>query len=124
MKRTCNETGDHQHGREGNRHVRRAPVQEGWRNEGAAHDEWLAFRTKGVGGSDMGTILGLNPYSTPYDLWLEKTGRQQPEDISGKWAIVKGNALEVELRRRFRQLHPEYQSSTAPTFPWYPSSIR
>lgn len=73
------------------------------------HDEWLAFRTKGVGGSDMGTILGLNPYSTPYELWLEKTGRQQPEDISGKWAIVKGNALEVELRRRFRALHPEYQ---------------
>lgn len=73
------------------------------------HQAWLAFRAKGVGGSDMGTILGLNPYSTPYDLWLEKTGRQQPEDISGKWAIVKGNALEVELRRRFRQLHPEFQ---------------
>lgn len=66
------------------------------------HQAWLAFRAKGVGGSDMGTILGLNPYSTPYDLWLEKTGRQQPEDISGKWAIVKGNALEVELRRRKR----------------------
>lgn len=73
------------------------------------HQAWLAFRAKGVGGSDKGTILGLNPYSTPYDLWLEKTGRQKPEDISGKWAIVKGNALEVELRRRFRALHPEYQ---------------
>lgn len=70
---------------------------------------WHAFRALGVGGSDMSTILGLNPYSTPYDLWLEKTNRQQPEDISGKWAIIKGNALEVELRRRFRQLHQEYQ---------------
>ena len=70
---------------------------------------WRKFRALGVGGSDMSTILGLNPYSTPYELWLEKTGRQQPEDISGKWAIVKGNALEIELRRRFRQLHPEYQ---------------
>ena len=70
---------------------------------------WHAFRALGVGGSDMSTILGLNPYSTPYDLWLEKTNRQQPEDISGKWAIIKGNALEVELRRRFRKLHPEYQ---------------
>lgn len=45
---------------------------------------WHAFRALGVGGSDMSTILGLNPYSTPYDLWLEKTNRQQPEDISGK----------------------------------------
>lgn len=68
---------------------------------------WLAYRAKGVGGSDMSTILGLNPYATPYDLWLEKTGRQEPEDISGKWAVVKGNALEIELRRRFRDLHPE-----------------
>ncbi|TPF87421.1 hypothetical protein BW13_00785 [Bifidobacterium sp. UTCIF-37] len=68
---------------------------------------WHAFRDKGVGGSDMSTILGLNQWASPYDLWLEKTGRQAPEDISGKWAIVKGNALEVELRRRFRTLHPE-----------------
>ena len=73
------------------------------------HRAWLAFRTEGVGGSDMSTILGLNTYTTPYELWLEKTGRQKPEDISGRWAIIKGNALEVELRRRFRQLHPEYQ---------------
>ncbi|KAB5608389.1 YqaJ viral recombinase family protein [Bifidobacterium jacchi] len=72
-------------------------------------DAWLQFRTLGVGGSDMGTILGLNPYATPYDLWLEKTGRVEPEDISGKWAVIKGNALEVELRRRFRALHPEYK---------------
>ena len=64
---------------------------------------------QGRGRFGYGTILGLDPYSTPYELWLEKTGRQQPEDISGKWAIVKGNALEVELRRRFRALHPEYQ---------------
>ena len=70
---------------------------------------WHAFRALGVGGSDMSTILGLNPYSTPYDLWLEKTNRQQPEDISGKWAIVKGNALEVELRHRFR--HPLMHAS-------------
>ena len=56
---------------------------------------WHAFRALGVGGSDMSTILGLNPYSTPYDLWLEKTNRQQPEDISGKWAIIKGNAISL-----------------------------
>lgn len=68
---------------------------------------WHAFRAKGVGGSDMSTILGMNQWASPYDLWLEKTGRQAPEDISGKWAIVKGNALEIELRRRFRTLHPE-----------------
>lgn len=68
---------------------------------------WLESRKKGVGGSDMSTILGLNSFKTPYELWLEKTGRVEPEDISDKWAVVKGNALENELRKRFRAQHPE-----------------
>lgn len=71
------------------------------------HLAWLKSRKAGVGGSDMSTILGLNAFKTPYDLWLEKTGRVEPEDISDKWAIVKGNALENELRKRFRSNHPE-----------------
>lgn len=71
------------------------------------HLAWLKNRKAGVGGSDMSTILGLNSFKTPYELWLEKTGRVEPEDISDKWAIVKGNALENELRKRFRAQHPE-----------------
>ena len=62
-----------------------------------------------MGGSDLSTILGLNKYATPYTLWLEKTGREQHMDISGKWAVVKGNALETALRARFRSLHPEWE---------------
>lgn len=68
---------------------------------------WLKSRKAGVGGSDMSTILGLNRYATPYGLWLEKTGRTEPEDISGKWSVIRGNALENELRKRFRANHPE-----------------
>ena len=71
------------------------------------HLAWLKSRKAGVGGSDMSTILGLNSFKTPYDLWLEKTGRVEPEDISDKWAVVRGNALENELRKRFRAQHPE-----------------
>ena len=71
------------------------------------HLAWLKSRKAGVGGSDMSTILGLNSFKTPYELWLEKTGRVEPEDISDKWAVVKGNALENELRKRFRAQHPE-----------------
>lgn len=73
------------------------------------HAAWLDHRRQGVGGSDMATILGINTYKTPYELWLEKTGREHPVDISGKWAVVKGNALEKELRKRFRDLHPEWE---------------
>ena len=71
------------------------------------HLAWLKSRKAGVGGSDMSTILGLNSFQTPYELWLEKTGRVEPEAISDKWAVIRGNALENELRKRFRANHPE-----------------
>ena len=28
-----------------------------------------------IGGSDIGAILGLNPYKSPVDVWMEKTGK-------------------------------------------------
>lgn len=40
-----------------------------------AREEWLQARRAGLGGSDMGAILGLSKYRTPVDVWLEKTGR-------------------------------------------------
>jgi predicted phage-related endonuclease len=41
----------------------------------ATHEEWLDNRLKGVGGSDAGSVLGLNKYKSAYALWCEKTGR-------------------------------------------------
>lgn len=40
-----------------------------------ARDEWLLARRAGLGGSDIGAILGLSPYRTQVDVWAEKTGR-------------------------------------------------
>ena len=34
-----------------------------------------ASRAKSLGGSDMGAILGLSPYRSAVDVWLEKTGQ-------------------------------------------------
>ncbi len=31
---------------------------------------WLNERRKGIGGSDIGAILGLSPYRTPVDVWM------------------------------------------------------
>lgn len=35
--------------------------------------EWLRERQKGIGGSDVGAILGLNKYKTAFEVYLEKT---------------------------------------------------
>jgi predicted phage-related endonuclease len=38
---------------------------------------------------------------------LRRPAARNPEDISDKWAVIRGNALENELRKRFRANHPE-----------------
>ena len=37
--------------------------------------EWLEQRMQGIGGSDVGTIVGANKYQTVTDLWAYKTRR-------------------------------------------------
>ncbi|WP_206198528.1 YqaJ viral recombinase family nuclease [Zoogloea dura] len=38
-------------------------------------DQWLNVRRQGIGSSDAAAAVGLNPYKSPLELWLEKTGR-------------------------------------------------
>lgn len=40
-----------------------------------SRDDWLDVRKKGIGSSDAGTAVGLNPYQSPLELWMIKTGR-------------------------------------------------
>lgn len=35
--------------------------------------QWLKGRQCGIGGSDVGAILGVNKYKTPFEVYLEKT---------------------------------------------------
>lgn len=44
--------------------------------------ENIENRKKGIGASECAIVLGLCKYKSPYELWLEKTGRKEPEDIS------------------------------------------
>lgn len=41
---------------------------------------WLDARKTGLGGSDIGAILGLSKFKTPVDIWLNKTGREKDSD--------------------------------------------
>ena len=36
--------------------------------------EWLEYRRKGIGGSDVAAVLGLSPFCTARDLYCDKTG--------------------------------------------------
>jgi putative phage-type endonuclease len=41
-------------------------------------DEWYEFRQGGIGGSEMGTVLGINKYDTAVRLFHEKIGSIEP----------------------------------------------
>lgn len=45
-----------------------------------AREEWLVQRKAGLGGSDIGAILGLSKFKTPVDVWMDKTGRADGQD--------------------------------------------
>lgn len=67
-------------------------------------EDWQEYRAKqvGIGGSDIATILGVNPYKSNFTLWLEKTG-QKPHDVIENSAIEWGNILEPVIRDKFKR---------------------
>ena len=39
--------------------------------------EWLAYRKRGIGGSDAGAVCGLNPYRTAIQVYYDKTNQKR-----------------------------------------------
>ncbi len=74
-----------------------------------SRSEWLKARGNTIGGSDASAVMGMNPYKTNEELWLEKTGQIPPEDISDKPYVKYGTEAEPLLRELFKLDYPEYQ---------------
>lgn len=80
---------------------------------------WLEERQTGIGGSDAAAALGLSPYKTRRELWREKTGRVQMEELTP--AMRRGQHLEHvaadlyeeetgrRIRRESMRRHPEHE---------------
>lgn len=58
-------------------------------------------RKRGIGGSEVPGILGLDKYSSPYQVWLRKTGREEP--FRGNKYTQAGNILESAVVEYFQQ---------------------
>lgn len=66
--------------------------------------KWLALRPSGVGASEVPTMLGLNPWQSPIDLWLSKTGKADP--FTGNYATRRGHHMEAFVIDAYAQAHP------------------
>lgn len=73
-------------------------MKSGWKKE-----------KKVFGGSDAAAILGLNPYKTNIQLWEEKVGLREAEDISDKEYVKYGTEAEEHLRELFKLDYPQYE---------------
>ncbi len=61
--------------------------------------EWLTQRRRGIGGSDAAAILGLNPWVSPFDVYLDKLGLSDPKPDTE--AMRQGRDLEEYVAQRF-----------------------
>ena len=66
-------------------------------------EEWLKWRTKGIGGSDVSVITGINKFRSVFQLWLEKTGQVIPEESENNFTHF-GNVLEPIVKKEFMKV--------------------
>jgi len=62
--------------------------------------DWLRHREKGIGSSEVATILGLNPFETPYQLWRKKKGMDEPQEEN--FLMKAGHYLEDAVSLFYR----------------------
>jgi putative phage-type endonuclease len=80
----------------------------------------IATRESGIGSSDCAAAIGVSPYKTRYELWLEKTGQATAPDLDEVERVQWGNHLEPIIAERYAaregvkvarvnqtQVHPE-----------------
>lgn len=64
---------------------------------------WLDARQVGIGGSDIAAICNLNPFKSPLDVYLDKTGRSKP--FSGNSNTKWGKLLEPVVAEEYATLN-------------------
>jgi len=86
------------------------------------HEKFLAGRKKGIGGSDVAAILGFSPYKSPYQLWLDKTGRSERSESQSESAHF-GHLLEDVVAKEYSRragvkVQRVTQQLSLPDHPW------
>lgn len=97
-----------------------------------SRDEWLEVRKHGIGSSDAAAAVGLNPYKSQLELWMEKTGRDtdlpKPDPTDTTAPVYWGTLLEPivaasytqQTGRRVRKVNAVLQH---PDRPWMLANI-
>lgn len=78
--------------------------------ECAGRDAWLKARLDGIGGSEVGALIGVNEYETTWSIWRKKTSTEPDAELTGapiEWGhrleevVAAKTAEEIGLVSRF-----------------------
>jgi putative phage-type endonuclease len=85
--------------------------------------EWHGLREQGVGGSQVGTCLGLNPWESAFTAWARTVGKIEPKEST--LAMRLGNLFEPVIKQAWLSDNPSYTiyetgtwQSTKPGYEW------
>ena len=73
--------------------------------------EWLELRSRGIGGSEVSTIVGLNKWESAVTMFYKRTGKiatERPDSEPMYW----GRALEAPIMNRFIEDNPQLKVYT------------
>jgi putative phage-type endonuclease len=87
-------------------------------------DEWLSWRSAGVGSSDIPIILGIDPWKDIHTLWLEKLGLQEKPPTT--WYMQRGHDEEPTARFLFEwEMGRQFPAACFTTLehPWAKASL-
>jgi putative phage-type endonuclease len=55
---------------------------------------WHELRSQHIGASEVAALFDMSPFTTLWQLWMEKSGKLPPEDLSGNKSVQAGTFLE------------------------------
>lgn len=91
-----------------------------------SREEWLEWRKKGIGGSDVAAIAGVNQYRSAIDVYLDKTGQTEPQPDNRRMKM--GRILEPLIADDFTEatgikVHQVNSILQHPQYPWMLANI-
>jgi len=86
--------------------------------------EWHEARTSVIGGSEVGSIMGVNSFESRYVLWYRKAGFLGKTEEIANPLFEWGHRLEPVVAEKFADMHPEFDVQVSGSWvhkdrPWH-----
>lgn len=89
-----------------------------------SREAFLLRRSCGLGGSDMAALMGLNPWKSPYQLWLEKVGLVAPStpNLATEFGVWNEEFVAQHYAKTTRQTIGTFHPYFLPQIPYFISN--